>query len=233
MAKGKLYGVSTGPGDPELMTVKAMNTIRKVQVIAAPRTKGENCMALDIVKGIMDVSDKEIEYLDFAMKRDSGVLNSTHRQQADQLIAVLETGKDVAMLNIGDASLFGTWCYIRDLVAEAGFEVETIPGVTSFSAIAAVLEQSLTTMNEPLMVIPGSYSDMKTVFAVPGSKVLMKSFRQLGAVKEAIEEAGLIDRASLVANCGLPTQRVYKDIRETEDNEGYFATILVRGDEEI
>lgn len=228
MIKGILYGVSTGPGDPEHMTLKALRCLERVPVIAAPRTRGRNSRALDIVRANVDISGKEIAYLDFSMKKDADVLESTHQQQAKQIEAFLKEGKDVAMLNIGDASLFGTWCYIRDLVEADGFDSVTIPGVTSFCAVAAELGQSLTTMADPLVIIPGSFENVSGELDRPGTKVLMKSGSALGQVKQLLIEKGLADRSSMVADCGLPNQRVFRDIRESSDNEGYFVTILVR-----
>ena len=227
MAKGILYGVSTGPGEPELMTVKAIKTIEKCDVIAAPRTKGQNCMALDIVKGIMNVDEKEILYLDFAMKKDADVLTNTHRQQADAVEECLAQGKSVAMLNIGDASLFGTFCYVRELVEADGYESVTIPGVTSFCAAAAVLGKSLTVMHAPMTVIPGSFDGVEEALNYPGTKVIMKSASALPEVRNLLEQKGWVDKASFVANCGLPNQKVVKDIRESKGDEGYFVTILV------
>ena len=231
MQKGILYGVSTGPGDPELVTLKAVKCLERVPVIAAPRTKGSNSMALDIVKGVMDIAGKEICYLDFAMKKDAGVLKSTHETIADQIEVYLIKGMDVAMLNIGDASLFGTFCYIRDIVENHGFKTETIPGVTSFCAVAAVLGQSLTTMKDPLTIIPGSFEGVEEELDRPGSKVLMKSASALPEVKRILNEKNLTDKTSMVANCGLENERVYRDIRESSDNEGYFVTMLVKGDD--
>lgn len=227
MKKGVLYGVSTGPGDPELMTVKAMKCIEKCPVIAAPRTKGKNCMALDIVRKIMDIEDKEILYLDFAMKKDTNILDSTHRQQADAVEEFLSQGKDVAMLNIGDASLFGTFFYVRQLVEADGYEARTIAGVTSFSAVAAELGWSLTTMGEPMTVIPGSFEDVSEALDRKGTKVIMKSASALPEVKKILEEKNLMGKSAMVANCGLPNQRVYRDISQSMDDEGYFVTILV------
>lgn len=228
MGKGILYGVSTGPGEPELMTVKAIKTIEKSDIIAAPRTKGENSMALDIVKGIMNVDEKEILYLDFAMKKDAGTLKSTHRQQADAIEYYLSMGKNVAMLNIGDASLFGTFCYIRELVEKDGYDTVTIPGVTSFCASAAALGQSLTAMHAPMTVIPGSFDGVDELLNYPGTKVIMKSATALSDVISILERKGLVDKASFVADCGLPTQKIAKDIREYKGDEGYFVTILIR-----
>lgn len=228
MKKGKFYGVSTGPGEPELMTLKAVHCIEKVQVIATPRTKGENTMALDIVKAVVDISDKEIVFLDFKMKKDADVLTSSHRQQADQVEEYLSKGQDVAMLNIGDASLFGTYCYIRELVEADGYETETIPGVTSFCAVAAVLGQSLTTMGKPMTIIPGSFGEVDKELDREGTKVIMKSASALPVVRQILEDKGLLSRTSMVANCGLETERVYRDITQAKEDEGYFVTILVK-----
>lgn len=228
MSKGILYGVSTGPGDPELMTVKAIRTIERCQVIAAPRTRGKNCMALDIVKGIMDVKDKEILYLDFAMKKDEEILNSTHRQQADAVEEYLAQGKDVAMLNIGDASLFGTFCYVRALVEADGYESRTVAGVTSFCAVAAELGMSLTSMGEPMTIIPGSFENVGPALDKPGTKVIMKSASALPEVVKLLEEKCLLEKSALIANCGLPNQRIIRNLTEVKGDEGYFVTILVQ-----
>lgn len=228
MKKGILYGVSVGPGDPEHMTLKALRCLEKVSVIAAPRTRGTNNRALDTVKANMDISHKEILFLDFAMKKNADILESTHRIQADQIEVCLSQGKDVAMLNIGDASLFGTFCYVRDLVVADGFEAVTIPGVTSFCAVAAELGQSLTNMGDPLTIIPGSFDKVEQELDRPGTKVLMKSASQLGKVKQILMDKGLADASAMVCDCGLPNQRVYRDIRESSDDEGYFVTILVQ-----
>lgn len=228
MKKGKLYGVSVGPGDPEHMTLKALRCLERVPVIAAPRTRGKNCRALDTVRANMDVSGKEILYLDFAMKKDADILDSTHRQQADAIEVYLAQGKDVAMLNIGDASLFGTFCYVRELVEADGYESSTIAGVTSFCAVAAELGQSLTNMGDPLVIIPGSFENVSEELDHPGTKVLMKSASALGQVKQLLIDKGLAEKSAMIADCGLPNQRIFRNIRESSDNEGYFVTILVQ-----
>ena len=185
-------------------------------------------MALDIVKGIMDIDDKEILYLDFAMQKNEKVLESTHRKQADMIEEYLAAGKDVAMLNIGDASLYGTFCYVRELVEADGYGTKTVAGVTSFCAVAAELGQSLTRMGEPLTIIPGSYEYVEQMLEQDGTKVIMKSGNALSEVKRILEEKGMSDRSAMVANCGLHNQRVYKDIKKSDDDEGYFVTILIK-----
>lgn len=228
MKHGTLYGVSVGPGDSELMTLKAVRCLEQCSVIAAPRTGGQNSLALEIAAGAVDLSGKEIVYLDFAMKKDKGVLAETHRQQADRIEEYLAQGMDVAMLNLGDASLYGTFCYLRELTEADGYETVTIPGVTSFCAVAAELGQSLTNMGSALTVIPGSFPHLAEELARPGTKVIMKSASALPEVKRLLEEHGLTDKAAMAVNCGLPGQKLYQDIRQSDGTEGYFTTILVQ-----
>lgn len=227
MNRGVLYGVSTGPGDAELITIKAYKCLENVGVIAVPRTKGTNTLALDIVSKIVDLSKKTIIYLDFAMTKDQDVLKKSHRDNADRIEEYLNNNQDVAMLNLGDASLYGTYGYIRDIVAADGYNAVTIPGVTSFCASAAEMSVSLTSMNEPLTIIPGTIETIADNLDSPGTKVIMKSGSKLNDVKTLLNDNGLSSKSKMVVNCGLEGQKIYKDINESGDNEGYFVTILV------
>ena len=227
MSRGTLYGVSVGPGDPELMTIKAAKTIEACPVIAAPRTKGENTLALDIAKGAASVEGKEIIYLDFNMKADHEARMAAHRQIAEQVIEKLDEGKDVALLNLGDATLYGTWSYIEKRIMDAGYACETVSGVTSFCASAAKLHKSLTKMNLPLHILPGNSGvDIEGELELSGTKVLMKSGSALPDIKKKLEDLGMADKASMVVNCGLPDERVL-DHLEVLGDEGYFVIVLV------
>ena len=227
-SKGILYGVSTGPGDPELMTIKAVRCLERCEVIAAPRTRGRNSMALDIVKRIIDIDNKVIIYLDFTMSKDKSILFESHKKEAALIEEYLQKGIDVAMLNIGDAALYGPFGYIRDIVEMDGYKTNTIAGVTSFSAVAAELGQSLTEAQKPLTIIPGAYGQVENLLGQDGTKVIMKSGRALSEVKKILADKNMIEEASMVANCGLDNQRVYQNISQSADDEGYFVTILVR-----
>ena len=225
MPKGTLYGVSVGPGDPELMTLKAVRVIRSCPVIAAPRVRTRT-LALDIARASVDLSGKQIIYLDFAMGAEKGSRDDVHRQMAREVFAVLDQGQDVALLNLGDATLFGTWSYLEALTRQAGYETETVSGVTSFCASAARLHASLTEMEQPLHIIPGYSEDLEAELKLPGTKVLMKSGRALPQVKAVIDKLGLADKAQMVVNCGLPDERAL-DHLEVVGDEGYFAIVLV------
>lgn len=226
MKRGKLYGVSVGPGDPSLMTLKAVSCIRQCGVLAAPRTPGGSSLALKIAAGAVDTSGKQIEYLDFLMTRDPDELAKIHGEAAEHIALHLDAGRDVAVLNLGDASLYSSYSYLCRMLLKRGYDAETIPGVTSFCACAALLNRSLTDMHAALHILPASMPDLSSALALPGGKILMKSGHELTEVKRLLYEQGLAERSALVTDCGLPTQRIFTNIDEATD-KSYFTTILI------
>ena len=226
MEQGILYGVSVGPGDPELITVKALRTMEKCPVIAAPRTGGKKTLALDIARQAMDLGSKEIIYLEHRMVTDTDTLQKQYRENAKQIAAYLEQGKDVALLNLGDVSVYSTYSYIAEELCQAGFHCEMIPGVTSFCACAALLGQSLTEANQPLSIFPGSYADLDSALDTPGGKVLMKSTKALPSLRAAIQKRGLEEKTTIVSDCGLPSQSIHTIM--DEDIKSYFSTVLIK-----
>ena len=121
MEKGTFYGVGVGPGDPELITLKAVRAIERCPVIAAPETRGEKTLALDIARGAVDLTGKTILRMQFLMTRDKQALEESHRRQARQIMEHLDAGRDVAMLNLGDVSIYSTFSYILEIVLEQGY----------------------------------------------------------------------------------------------------------------
>lgn len=227
--KGTLYGVSVGPGDPELLTFKAMRIIRRCPVIAAPQTKSGEMLALEIARQAVDLSRKVIVPLHFTMSRQESERRKAHEAAAETLRGYLDAGQDVAMLNLGDVSVYATFGYLQAILEEQGYRTAMVAGVPSFCAVAARLNRPLTGgMDTPLTIAPGSI-ELEEILATPGSKVLMKSGRQLPRVLDALEQADLLDKSALVCNCGLPEEQVWDNLTETrpEENAGYFATILV------
>lgn len=228
MKYGILYGVSVGPGDPELMTVKAVRILERCPVVAAPRTAGEKTLALDIASGAADLTGKTILNLEFAMTRDPAELAASHRAAADTLENELREGRDVAMLNLGDVSVYSTFAYMMELLRADGFESVMIPGVPSFCAVAAALGTGLTEMNKPLHILPAGGMAVDEALRLPGTKVLMKTGRAMPAVRAAIRRAGLADRTQLVQNCGLPDEKICRRLEEASDEISYFTTMIVK-----
>lgn len=227
--KGILHGVSVGPGDPELMTLKAVRCIEQCPVLAAPQTAAGRMLALDIAKGAVDVSGKIILPLHFAMSRDSEVLKASHAAAADAVRVHLDAGRDVALLNLGDVSIYATYGYLEEILTAQGYAAVRIAGVPSFCAAAARLGQSLTGgMEQPLTIAPGRH--VEQVLAAPGAKVLMKTGRRLPKTLDALRERGLLANSAMVCNCGLPDEAVFPALTDYDpaQDAGYFATILVK-----
>ncbi len=214
--KGKLYGVSTGPGDPELMTIKAVTIIDACPVIAVPRTAGKKHLALEIASQVCELSGKEIIFLDSPMSRDPDVCEKAHENAAGLIAKFLESGKDAAMLNIGDISVYSTFSYIAERIAALGYEYEVCPGVTSFCAAAASLKIPLVQGNEPLVLIPSEDCiDANKTF------VLMKRARSLVKTLEG-------DEIYAAESCGLENEKLYRSADELPLESGYFTTIIAK-----
>ena len=226
--RGVCYGVGVGPGDPELLTLKAVHTLERCPVIAAPQTKSGEMLALDIVRGAVDLTGKTILPLAFTMSQDPAVLQASHEAAADVIQAHLDRGEDVAMPNLGDVSIYATWGYLMELLNRRGYGTVMIPGVPSFCAAAARLNATLARWGSPLHIIPVGKGPVAPLVELPGGKVLMKAGRGLPEIAEALKATGQLDRAALVEDCGLPTERVCTDWEHMPEDVGYFATVIVK-----
>ena len=163
------------------------------------------------------------------MARDKAVQCAAHLEAAFTVKKYLDEGKDVAMLNIGDVSIYSTWSYLKEILDREGYVSMMIPGVPSFCAVAAKLGLSLTEIDSLLHIAPGS-GDLNQILDLPGTKVLMKSGKQLPNVLYELKRRNLLESSSLIKNCGLPGEEVFPDLsRETPpEGTGYFATVIVK-----
>lgn len=230
MEKGILYGVGVGPGDPQLLTLKAVETIGKCPVVAAPRTKGGAMVALDIVKGAMDLGGKTVLGLDFAMSHDKSAREASHRAAAAELMKVLDAGEDVAMLNLGDVSIYASFQYIHAILKEAGYPVEMIPGIPSFCAAAAALGESLTEMGTPVFIIPAGAALAEKPQTQAATRIYMKSGHALPALLAQLDAENKLENAMAVQNCGMENERVLRDLRGVEVSPDYFSLVIVKGE---
>ena len=161
---GVLYGIGVGPGDPELMTLKAINTIKACDIIAIPAVSKEECYAYSIVQAVLpELEKKQIMCTPFPMIKDKEKLTISHNKIYSDIVCELEDGKNVAMLTIGDPSVYSTYMYIHKRVMQAGFTAVMISGVPSFCAAAARLGISLGEMMDEIHIIPASYDVRDTV----------------------------------------------------------------------
>ena len=232
--KGRFIGIGVGPGDPELISYKAVRTIKACGVLAAPRTKNGDMVALDIVRKTVDLSDKKIVPVEFLMQRDPEKRRGMYEEIFAQIAAFLDEGRNVAMVTLGDVTIYSTVAYVLEELKARGYETEMVPGVVSFSAVAARLGIGLTERDEPLVVIPASAGDLELekYLELRGTKVLMKSGKHLGSVLRILGRMGLLESSSMVINCGMAGERVFEslaDIDVEDAGAGYFVTLIVKG----
>ena len=226
MGKGKLYGVSVGPGDPELITLKAIKTIEQADVVATPNIGHKRQTAYTIAEKYLE--GKELLDCSTPMTKDRTVAVKAYERIADDLCACLEAGKSVAYLCLGDIGVYSTYIYIHDLVVARGYEAEIIPGVTSFSAAAAKLGIALCEGPERLIVAPAMASDIDEILDMPANKVFMKPGKSIGMLRDKLAERDQLEQASMVVNCGLDDERVYPSFADIDDGTDYFSIVIVK-----
>ena len=135
--KGMFYAVGVGPGDPMWMTREACAVLEACPVIAAPQTASGEMLALSIAQGAAELGGKTVLPLSFAMSRDAAVRAAGYAHAADAIAPELDAGRDVAMVNLGDVSIYATAYYVLDELRRRGYDTRMVPGVASFSAVAA------------------------------------------------------------------------------------------------
>ena len=227
--QGKLYGVGVGPGDPELLTLKALRLIKENEVIAVPGKDIRASVAYQIVKGAYeDLDKKTLIPVAMPMTKDPQVLKANHDKAADQVEDYLREGKNVVFLTLGDTTVYSTYLYVHKRILERGYEAEIVSGITSFCAVAARMNMGLVEADQPLHVIPATYKaqEMDEILKLPGTKVLMKTGKKMKQVKESIEKSG--QKAVMIENCGMPSEKIYRSAEEIPEDSGYYSLIIVK-----
>lgn len=152
---GTLYGVGVGPGDPELMTLKAMRLIREADVAALPGKIPQETLAYQIaIQAVPELAEKELAAIYMPMVHNQETLLRNHIEGARTLETYLSRGKNVVFLTLGDPTVYSTFTYLQSIVADHGYPTALINGVTSFCAAAAKLNLPLAEWNEPLQILP-------------------------------------------------------------------------------
>ena len=227
MTKGTLLGVSVGPGDPELLTYKAVRIIREADVVAVPNIGHKRQTAYAICEE--HLQGKELLDCSTPMTKDRSVVLAAYEKIACEVCALLDKGKSVAYLCLGDIAIYSTFIYVHDIVVARGYDAEIVPGVTSFSACAARLGIALCEGPERLIVAPVMASDVDEILDVPATKVFMKAGKDVQALRDKLAERGELDCASMVANCGLPDEKVFERLSDIDDAGDYFSVVIVKG----
>lgn len=228
---GKLLAIGVGPGDPKLMTLKAIETIQTLDVIYTPQADvAKKSVALSIAEGYLP-EDIRIEARHFPMVND---LNSKLQQWesiSKEIQADLEKGFNVGFLTLGDPSTYSTFSYLLERI-DPKFTVEIIPGVTSFAQIAAISHKPLVLDQEKLCVLPATASQEEIYQCIEGYEnlVIMKVKRHLKKILPILKALDLLGRSYLMSDASMPSQRIYPNLETFKGDEklSYFSTIIVQ-----
>lgn len=227
---GVLYGVGVGPGDPELMTLKAVRLIKENDIIALPGADAKETVAYRIASAaVPELAEKTLLSVYMPMTHDKEEQEKCHRVGAEKIEGYLAQGRNVVFLTLGDPTVYSTFMYIRQIVEEDGFEIRLVSGVTSFCAAAARVNQPLGIREEQIHIYPAVYS-LTEELSPEGTCVLMKSGSRMKQVKEIIRESGR--DAVMVENCGMEDEKVYSHVDEIPDTAGYYSLIIARKTEQ-
>lgn len=224
--RGVAYGVGVGPGDPELMSLKAVRLIRENDVIAVPGKTPKEAVAYRIASAaVPELEHKELVSVYMPMVRDRALIDEEHRKGAKLIESFLDQGKNVVYLTLGDPTVYCTFSYLQHILEADGYQVELVPGITSFCAAAARLNLPLAEWDEPLHIMPAVHRTNDPLDQ-PGTYVLMKSASHMQEIKKLLRRSGREVQA--VENCSMETERVYNTLEEIPDDAGYFSLIIAR-----
>lgn len=216
---GILYAVGVGPGDPELLTLKAVKIMEKAEVIACPSKNNKPGVAYAIAaQACPFLTSKEILSLNFPMNKEN--LSDAHKSAAETIIAELATGKDVAFLTLGDPCLYSTFSYISEMVKKAGYETQVINGIPSFCAAAAKTGLSIAEGDDAVLITAGEYKPFD------GTLIIMKAGSKLKELKSQIQSCE--KTAYLIENCGMQDEKIYSGLDEIPDKSRYFSILIVK-----
>ncbi|QAA31008.1 cobalt-factor II C(20)-methyltransferase [Clostridium manihotivorum] len=215
----KLYGVGVGPGDKELITIKAVKVIESCEVVVVPSgMAGGKSIALEIAEDYIK-EGTEVLVKHFPM---GGEEQESKIYEAFQAVEEkLKEGKNVAFLTIGDPFIYSTYIYLLRHIEEHGYDTETVPGIASFCACASVAKEPLVIGDEPLLILPGNQIDKITD---EKNVVLMKVYKQEEKIINALEEKGF--NYVYIKRAGREGQEVLRDKADIIKNREYMALII-------
>jgi precorrin-2/cobalt-factor-2 C20-methyltransferase len=237
IAKGRLFGLGVGPGDPELITLKALRVLKAAHVVAYFVAKGKKGNAFSIVESHLDVAQQHLplvypvttEALEPPLSYEA-IIADFYDTAAEIVAAHLDAGRDVAVICEGDPFFYGSYMYLHDRLA-ARFETEVVPGVCSMLGGAAVLGAPLVYRNQSLCVLSGVLpeEELKRRLADADAAVIMKLGRNFDKVRRVLGELGLAQRALYVERATMAAQRIVPLDEVDPMASPYFSLLVVPG----
>lgn len=213
-----------------MVTIRAQKVLQNSKVIAYPvRIEGEKSVALDIISNIVDLGKKTLLEIVFSMNPDETIRKVTRRLALEKICSILDEGEDVAMITLGDVTLYSTYMRIDESVRSLGYDTELIPGITSFSNGAAKAGVSLVLGEESLVIVPAA-NDSAVIGAALDkfdNVVIMKAFNSMAVIDKMLVERGIAPSSGTVISCiGMDDE--YIGPIDAGRNYGYFTTVLIK-----
>ncbi|MBI2832098.1 MAG: precorrin-2 C(20)-methyltransferase [Chloroflexi bacterium] len=231
---GRLYVVGVGPGDPELLTVRAVRILGEVPVIFAPqKDEKSESLAINIIAKIVNKRQQEIIRLVFPMSRDSQRLAGRWQSAAESIWQHLETGRDCAFVNIGDPLLYGTSIHIMEVLQQShpDVEVEVVPGVSSINAAAAKAIVPLAINDERIAIISGHCEDGIITETLKNfdTVVFLKVQTVYDRLIDILERMKLLEKCVYVSRCTTEDEEIVRDICKLRGKKlDYLSLLIVR-----
>jgi precorrin-2/cobalt-factor-2 C20-methyltransferase len=223
---GRLFGLGVGPGDPELLTLKALRLLRAVPVVAYPAPENGDSFARSIVALWIEGHQREIA-IRFPMRPGPPPVE-IYDDAAAELAAELEDGRDVALLCQGDPLFYGSFTNIFTRLA-GRYQIEIVPGVSSLAACAAAAAIPLVARDDALAVIPATLDEDQIAARIAASEsvAIIKLGRHVAKLRRVLTQIGLLDAAVYVEHATLPTQRIALLSAIGSDEAPYFSMVLI------
>jgi precorrin-2/cobalt-factor-2 C20-methyltransferase len=224
---GRLYGLGVGPGDPELLTLKALRLLRAVPVVAYPAPEHGDSFARSIVAGWIKGHQREIA-IRFPMRPGPPPVE-IYDGAAAALAAELDGGNDAALLCQGDPLFYGSFINVFTRLA-GRYQIEIVPGVSSLTACAAAAANPLVSRDDTLAVIPATIEEDQIAARIAASEsvAIIKLGRHVAKLRRVLTQIGLLDAAVYVEHATSPSQRVAPLAFINPDLAPYFSMVLVR-----
>ncbi len=228
---GTLYGIGVGPGDPDLLTLKAVNVLKAVDIVfTAASTKNDYSLAVNIAREHIPAAT-EIRALAFPMTKDRAETRRAWEANAKTIAATTAAGRQAAFLTLGDPLTFSTFGYILKYIRRLYPElpVVTVPGITSYQASAAALNMPLVEGEQSLLVISGAYGGDRLAQQIqqPDTVVFMKAYRNVPGICTALENTGMLANSAGVVRCSQPEQEIVGDVKTLESRAPNYWTLII------
>lgn len=228
---GILYGLGVGPGDPELITVKAFRVIQESPVIAYPKKlKGSKSYAHRIVDVYINPEEKDMLGLVFPMTKDEAVLEREWTKSVQLVYEKLQEGKDVAFVTEGDPLLYSTFIHMMKLMQDMhpDVEIRTVPGISSFNGSASRLGIALADGDDRVAIVPAhdDYAAMREAIESHDAVVFIKVAKVIDLMLEVLRDLDLLDKASVVTKVTSDEEIIW-DVRELDGVDLEYLTLMV------